>query len=208
MPGPLPFVNGVAKIVVHGSFNLRPVVNVLHYFGGAGVLWDTTSFPALVTGIRNSWKSRFLPRLSNGFVLGNVDGQDLTGPTGLFVSVAGSDGGGNISGTNLPINVAMCVSWHIPRHYRGGHPRMYLGGLKTSDTADPGHWDETVRTGMQTAAQGFVADLAALTPPSTGLCTVHYRMHNVALAVPLVDLVTTATIDARIDTQRRRLGKV
>lgn len=110
---------------------------------------------------------------------------------------------------DLPLNVAMCISWPIAAHYRGGHPRSYVGGLPTIAMNDQRTWDSSFRDNVVDGATSFIADVEELTLASHAveLGIVSFVDANAWRSPPVFRHFTgTPVIDARIDSQRRRLG--
>jgi hypothetical protein len=63
---------------------------------------------------------------------------------------------------------------------------------------------------MTTAWTAFVNAVKAITASGmtgTNFVVVHYYRNKALLSVPTTDSINSWTIDSRIDSQRRRLGK-
>jgi hypothetical protein len=117
-------------------------------------------------------------------------------------------------GTNpaLPPNCAVCISWPIAAHYRGGHPRMYLPGVQSAAMEDPGGKDilATVRDGLENFGQDLITAFAGAAiegVTSLALGTISYYAGKVLRSLPLFRPYLGAEVGARLDSQRRRLGK-
>jgi hypothetical protein len=119
------------------------------------------------------------------------------------------------TGTQTPANVAVCISKHVARHYRGGHPRFYLPGLVAADALDQRNLKGTVAALFQTRANTFLTTCNALTTTGTGAI----KMVNVGYwfvsppktppqlhPTPIVEPITGMTCNGRMDSQRKRLG--
>lgn len=204
----LPPVPGCSKYIVKGTFGGHPVANIFHLNGAPPGGFDTAGLTSVATVLQNSYKTRFMPFLSNGYTLLETDAIDIGTALGVAVTVPGTGNGGDISSGNLSNNVAACLSWHIARHYRGGHPRTYFGGLKMDVLNGTTQFTSAFTTSMSAAAAGFISDIAAITSPAAPkLSCVHYPTAKSAWTVPVVDEITSGVMNARVDTQRRRLGK-
>jgi hypothetical protein len=204
----LPLVPGVAKITYHGKVGARPIDNIMHVAFGTDFL-SAAQCLAIADGMATKFLSRFGPRLSNDYALSATDCLDLGDELGNIATSAVT-GAGTRGIPSLPLNVANCLTWHIGRHYRGGHPRSYFGPLTQADQADQTSWSAATTSGWIAAGNGFIADVAALftaVPGPLELVCVHYRKGNAPLAVPTFDAITSCACDSRIDSQRRRLGK-
>lgn len=112
----------------------------------------------------------------------------------------------------LPANIALCISWHIAPHYRGGHPRTYLAGLPMDATANNTTWAGDVLGGFNEAATLFHESIESLGPIGSGISTVLHGVvsfvrDNEWRAPPVFYRINSGTVDSRIDSQRRRLGR-
>jgi hypothetical protein len=159
-----------------------------------------------VAAVIASYKLKFSPFLSSAYSGVTGTGIDLTNDLGVGVSattaMVGADGG------TVPASAACCITWRIARHYRGGHPRTYLGPLGSTAIGSARNLAGGFVTALQTAAGGFLTDCNAITTggKSFKLICVHRFRNGVQLPVPAVDLIDAAAVDTRIDSQRRRLG--
>jgi hypothetical protein len=207
MPPNKPVPN-VARLVFNGALHGQSVVNTFHVRRPTGG-WPVTSLAAVATLARAAFAARFIPLVTNAYVLSTVTATDLSSDTGEVADATGSTPGTS-TGTSLPPNVALCVSWLIGRHYRGGRPRMYFGGLANTRvvTTNARLWQETDRANWQTAAAGFLDDLddVIVEGEPVAAVAVHRERQRAQLDVPLVSNITAARVDPRVDSQRRRLG--
>lgn len=133
-------------------------------------------------------------------------------PSGEALGVNVPDGrAGTASGTPLPANVALCVSWQVAQHYRGGHPRTYVTGQTSNATTDSTTWTPAHIADIHAAANNFHADMNTASAGAIGdvhLGTVSFVLRNEWRAPPVFrDYIPGgAVVDSRIDTMRRRLG--
>lgn len=212
-------VNGVARCVVQGTLSTVPVVNVFHIGFDSPKPFTQNQIDGLAVAVRAGFVARFIPLITALYTCTDVTCTDLSSDTGVVGIQTGSTVGGKSSST-LPANMAACITWKIPRHYRGGHPRTYLPPPTGSDTTNANTWQAAFITSMTTAAEGFRTDVgtAVAAPDTVHLVCVHrYKGYTVnpangkktpiQLDVPLVDIITKGTFDSRIDSQRRRLGR-
>lgn len=211
---PLKPVEGVARGVFSGSLQGVPVVNIFHVASVPQARWNLAAVQALATYARAQFVTRFLTaQVSASYTLGEVTFTDLTDEMGFVGTASGNTpGGGGTS--SQPANVALTISWQIARHYRGGHPRTYFGGLNSTAHLNANRWQASVVTAWEAAANAFLTDIGthSFAGTSGALCCVH-RVRTVGdppvrtiLDPPLVDVITSASVDSRIDSQRRRLG--
>jgi hypothetical protein len=208
MPALLP-VQGVARVVVRGTAQGQQCVNVFHFRNGAAGApgFTQTGIQGLANKVATEYSALFRPLMN-----GNWSGDDVTATdlTSIISPVASSvlTGTGGIVSATFPQSVAACITWLIPRHYRGGHPRTYIGPLGASSCESSVSFTSAFVASMTTAAQNFRANVFA-TPidgQNMTLCTVHRTYNKGTLSPPVVSEITGAFVDSRIDTMRRRLG--
>lgn len=208
MPALKPVPN-TARVVVNMTLSGLPIVNVFHYTKVTPVTpFTQAEIDNLASVFRTSFSTAFMPNLNVALILGVVTATDLSSDIGVVGSSTGSTAGGN-AGNPHPANVALCVTWRINRHYRGGHPRSYLAGTNSTHAQTVNTWAGTTVTNFTTAATTFRTSVNAWTGTTgaTGaLVAVHRKKDNVDYATPLISVITGATVGPRIDSQRRRLG--
>lgn len=205
---PLPVVPSVVKIIVKQSLASVSVYNVLHAYESSGSFWTTIDMQALANAVRSSWVTNVLPLQHSALTLGDVQVVDLSSETGGEATATGTSLG-TAAGAASPANACVCWSWKISRRYRGGHPRTYIAGLATGNVLNANSITPTHRTAHATAAAALRTAINAVstTTGNAQLCTVHYRRANAQLAIPLVSVINSVSVDDRIDSQRRRLGR-
>lgn len=203
-------VFGVARVVFRGVSALQPVVNVMHVQNNAptGSSFTQPQIDQLATSMASLFVGNLVPLASSSYVGIDCTATDLSSDLGV-VGQAPMIGSGLGSGPTIPNSTCVCISWKIPRHYRGGHPRTYIGPLATSSILTNTTLATAFLTTAQNAANAFRTAVNALSlsgQPARLVC-VHRIAGGVTLADPLVDGITGNVVDTRIDTQRRRLGK-
>lgn len=211
----LPPIANVLRVAFSGIYGDTNWANIM-YVRYSGSAPTTGTLNTLASGWGTVYQTRFLTGIASlNKVLTLVTLIDLSSNSapvgGATLSLAG-----NGANPSLPAQVCVGVRWTIQLRYRGGHPRTYLNGV-------PGSWQfsqKTITTAAQsalaTAAANFRTDINA-TAGATGpfeLGTVSYYqgtdpvtgkpMRRVA---PLFIPFTGASVDIRLDTQRRRLGR-
>lgn len=135
------------------------------------------------------------------------------GPTGGELGVdSPMSGSGTGSASVLPANVAMCISWKVGPRYRGGHPRTYLAGIDADTQEDATSFIGTEVATAQADANDFLAGVNAINRgdfTDAHLGTVSFVLDNEWRTPPIFrDYVPDATtVDTRIDSMRRRLGR-
>lgn len=169
----------------------------------------------------NGWETEILSEQVNDNVLQEVVCTDLLTTSSPRTTVT-SGVAGSISGGAMGASTAMVFSRQIARRFRGGHSRMYLGGMPQGQLQDPQHWSGSI---IITMTGRYAALIAAITGSShTTLGTLQevqvsyfegftvvtnpitHRARNVPTlrATPLVEPVTSVTASAKVASQRRR----
>lgn len=204
----LPFVPGVAKVIVKQNNASQAIYNIFHVDGGPGTGWTATELNSLAAAVRSAWVTNVLPLQSTLLQLQDVTAIDLASDTGASGIATGTNAG-TATGIQLPNNVAVCWSWGIARRYRGGHPRTYICGMTSTHVSNPTTMVTTYRSSHATAAAAFRTAVNAVTTSagSAKLACVHYYRAKVLLETPLVSTINSVSVDDRFDSQRRRLGR-
>lgn len=176
----------------------------------------------LAGDISSAWNSNLASLVNVDWSLYEVDVLDLASETGA----SGQDDtihAGTSSGTVLPANSATNVEFDIARRYRGGKPRIYLPPTVAGNMLDPGHWQPSFISGVNTQVAAFFAAIAALSIGSMGtLNHVNISFYNGVYTTtppwrgpgykyppkyrttPLVDNISGYSCKAVIGSQRRR----
>lgn len=131
------------------------------------------------------------------------------GPDRVFASTAVV---GEIdTGTALPANIAVGISWRQALSYRGGHPRTYLCGANTEHLDDVTRLTGVAQGQFSTAANAFLTGVNAITGGATigdtELGTVSFVVDGDWRTTPIFLPYLSGSVDLRIDSQRRRLGR-
>jgi len=209
---PKPAVSEVIRCAVKTNRLGKDQINVFYVkgtFPGDFGAFTQANLDAVSAGVFTAFHDQLLVQLTTDTNLVECLAVDLSSVTGLTSLHTGS-GAGGLGGTAMPSNVALCVSWKEALHYRGGHPRSYMGGVSATFLADVRHVTTSFAGIMQTAANNFRTAVNAIASPgvtSFALVGVHYTLGKVPRVPPLVTPVLTASVNTRLDSQRRRLGK-
>lgn len=203
----LPNAIAIIRAAVTGTVNGAPFQNVFHvqYTGAAPSVANLGAFCSALGG---AWDDNFSPLCPTTVELTGVDAQDLTTPLAAS-AVAVTPATATRAGTAMPNNVAACITWHINVRYRGGHPRTYLPAGVIADVLGGNRWTDAFVNDANTAADGFLTDVNAITTGGITykLVCLSYTRDKVALAVPVPYTIQSGLVDHRPDTQRRRLGR-
>lgn len=209
MPALAP-VTGVARCVVSATANGVNIVNVFHVANDFPTRrsYSQSAINSLASSFASLFTTHIQPNISSNWANAQVTCTDLTSSLGVVAVQAITGAGGN-AGTAAPQQACACISWKIARHYRGGHPRTYVGPLTNTQISNPTSLTAALVTALGTGANALRTGIAALTIetyPQSLVC-VHRVINGVTEIDPEVDVITGASVDTRIDTMRRRLGK-
>lgn len=203
-------VFGVARVVFRGAASVQPIVNVMHVANNWPGLSSFTQaqIDQLVVSMASLFTGNLVPLTASVYSGLDCTALDLSSDVGVSAT-APMPGGGTGTGTQMANSIATCLSWRTPRHYRGGHPRTYMGP-PASVTVTNGTSFTTAHVNASTAAgTAFLNGVngLSLAGQPARLVAVHRIRNGIQLPDPLVDAITGVTVDTRIDTQRRRLGR-
>lgn len=208
MPALVPVI-GVARVTVQASANGVPVVNVFHVRNGdvGAPRYSDAGAQSLADAFKTAWQTAIVSLTNISYTLDTFTVQDLTDDNGSFAQATSIQTGSG-SGTSVPQSAACCVTWKIPRHYRGGHPRTYIGPISASSISTPTTLSGTFVSNVQSNMSTLRTTINALTIGGNvqQLVCVHRIRNGVNLEPPLVDKISGCTVDSRIDSMRRRLG--
>ena len=212
----LPPVPNVIKTVVSGTTGGNPFNNIFHWQYTAPGPPTAGAVSLLCQNIHNAYNTNLTTWFPSWVNVLQTTGTDLTSTSGAVGSYAHTQSGGGATGTGSSASCVL-VKHLISRRYRGGHPRTYLPGLTSSDQADSLNWDAAHVADIQTGFNGFLS--AVETSPPSGITSlnfvnVSYYGHGgsttkppTPLPTPIVDVITGNVVEARLATQRRRLGR-
>jgi hypothetical protein len=205
---PRPAVDKVLKIEFTGIYASSRWANIMHaaYAGSAPSVADLNG---MASDLADLYELQFLSLVSETVDLTEIKVTDLTSDTAAVGLWTGSKLGTG-TGTPLPANVALVVSWAIARRYRGGHPRTYFIGQETADQADVNTWKDAHAADYNTSAGTFLDGVNGMAVGATSplvLGSVSYVTGGDPRVTPIFDPFIGHFVHPRIDSQRRRLGK-
>lgn len=184
---PSGYANVVCKFDLIGS-NRDPAITF-------GIRLDGALFGQVrVEAIRDAVEARLMPPVSSNIILTSVEmkiGPGESGPT--FVAPTNEPGGA--SGSGMTPNVAYLFKKRTNLGGRKNRGRFYMPGVTESPVDSVGAIEAPTLAVLQTAANNFLADLAAADSPMVVL-------HN---DVTTPTEVSSLIVDPRVATQRRRL---
>lgn len=201
----------VLRVAAEGSVDGVNWANVFWIRNGGGQTPQLGNLTALLDDIGDLYENQFLNVLASTVSLSKIVGL-YYGPTGgdIGSEVEHAATGGD-STQALPNNCSMCISWHVIPRYKGGHPRTYLPPSTVARTASPRLWQTAEVTGMAQRANNFLASINGATHGELSdlhLGTVSFVLRGDWRSPPVFRDFSPngATVDARIDSMRRRLG--
>lgn len=204
----LPAAAGAAKIVIKQTLAGVNVYNVLHAQGPNLAGYSGADMAALATAVRSAWVTNVIPLQASSLTLTDVVATDLSNDLGGEGTASGSTNGTAV-GTALSSNVAITWSWKIANRYRGGHPRTYIAGCPQSAQTTP-------NTILASAVTSHAAAAAAIRTAINGvaiggstwlLACLSYYKDKALRPEPVPRVITGVSVDSRLDSQRRRLGR-
>ena len=211
---PLPDVPNAIMIKISGLLSGQPWVNILHAVHDASTA-NATDLQTLCATINNSWGTNIKALCTTSCSMTAVAVTDISSRTGATASLTTPTQVGTL-GNPAPNNVSYAVGWVINRRYRGGHPRTYHPGLSTNQLNGNTQVSAATRTAMIAGYNALKANIeggALASMPNLRLCQVSYFHGKGAdgkpllRPTPLVDLISQAKGDLRLDSQRHRLGR-
>lgn len=204
----LPLTPFGLRFRILGKINSMPLAHIMHAEWGTGgppSVADCTSF---ATSFRNAFNTRFASQLPTSVSYNTFECADLSSLTGAVGTNTTAVTGTASAVAGLPNSTCAVVSWKQALRYRGGHPRTYFpygGTAPLSGNALPAGYQSS----LLAAATNFISDVNAITSSTMTLtfCAISYYHGNVLRPVGVPLVITAAAVHARVDTQRRRLGK-
>lgn len=203
----LPNVSGAVKIQL-GWQDIGDIgaMTVFHfaYTGGPPTSANCAN---MAEGIQGDAVLRFADLLNVGSSIGLVTVTDLSSDMG------GEGTGGTISpgtrtGSAVAPGTAVVVSKHVPRHYRGGHPRSYLPLGVVADIVT-GKWTSAFASDVHDAWVSFKGDVSGegIGCVLTNEISVSYFHAGAIRTTPVKDVIDNYTVAELIGSQRRRNRK-
>ena len=217
----LPNVANCVRVDLKGTLdNGAPWQNRLFYaFTGTMTQADLTTWAnAIITRFTNVTGPIALFCASYTFT--GVELTDLTTVSSPQVAVSTAVAGGH-SGTAVPNGVAAVISFRTARRYRGGHPRIYLGGLPAGNLTNADSWSTAALSaylGQYTAlTAGIGSDCPGGESPASQVNVSYYHgFTNVTFpsgrtrpvptlrSTPIREAITGISVNPKTASQRRR----
>lgn len=199
----MPFIpiTNCAQVELFSTFLQQKVENVFHI--QSDIPLDEPSLIDMTSTLIDWWDVRIQPIVSMDVLLERSRARDLTTDGAIGVEVPVSPAlQGTAVGDSLPSHTALAIKWntgHVGRSYRGR--TFHFGFVESQVTGN--HVGAMTVTALSDAYNGLITDVAAAS--THWKLVVASRYHNRAPRVLGVTTpIITATVDAVVDTQRRR----
>lgn len=216
--GPRPVVPNVALFRLHTQITGGPVCLTAFHMKYTIALSQGDAL-TLLTTLTGSWVTRLAAQVASNYTLIGADVNDLGSRTGVQVFLPVSHTGGGAAGQAAA--VCFVISAKTPLKYRGGHSRVYLPGIQTTDESDANTWGTTAQGAVFTGWTTMLSDLASSPPSGVGALSqvvVRYISSNKAdfppgsppatfpalLQPPMVLAVNSWATNPQFGSQRRR----
>jgi hypothetical protein len=202
----------VAHLVVHGTAAGVNWANVFWVRNANQTTPTQNDFQAFVADVATTYTSLFGPHIPIGVTIDGGTGL-YWGATeidlGVEAPIAFSGAAGN---EGMPNNTATCISWKVQAHYKGGHPRTYLPPTDIGNRLDGRLYKPQYVDDVQGKANDFLRLVNRLSHGELSdihLGTVSFVLRKAWRTPPIFrDYVEeAASVDQRIDSMRRRLGR-
>lgn len=202
----------VAHFLVHG------LVSGISWANSFWVRNGNATAPSL--GDFETWTQNFCQLYNARFTGHFPPGVDLAGCEGLYYGPTGADMGSsislNVTGNSgdeaMPNNTSTVISWKLQQRYKGGHPRTYLPPTSHENLQDGRLYKTSYVGDVASKANAFIDDVNDLSHGEMNDC--HLGVVSFVLRKDWRDppvfrdyVPGGATVDARIDSMRRRLGR-
>lgn len=190
--------NGI-KLELNGVQNGIPIVNRWYVtMTSAPTSADLDDAVAATLAFFNDLKAN----LHTSYTLQNITATDVHVANGVQVILPlTSDNVGEVGGTALAANAAMCVSLRTQFTGRSFRGRFYIGGLPQADLVTA----QTFDSGSATVFAGIFEDfIDALNLINMTFVVVSNYAAGVLRIVALATEIISVIVDTKVDSQRRR----
>lgn len=199
---PAPFVG---KFALNFVSNSKPVANILHIkYGtinpdGADLANDATALADWVT-------DTLMQYLGTNTIFTNVTATDISQPDGIQVVALNGTGTAGSRGNNASNNVALVASLRTGFSGRSMRGRCYVAGLAEADITG-NFFDDGNRDGIEDAFKLLIGIGTTPVELNGNLCVLSRFTSGTARPTAVSTIVNQILVNARVDTQRRRLPK-
>jgi hypothetical protein len=208
MPLPRPPAE-VAHVAFSGRYGTTTWANVMWLFCAGGDSATGSDVGSLAGAMYNAY-SLHLHVLAPTAVHLEQCKVVLFQTVGELQAIEATDTAGSHTGSDLTAQVAKVITWQIDDYYRGGHPRTYLPAGVYEQLDGVNEWDGTTIAAVASGADAFLTAVNGITTTnisSVSLGTLSRYSGGVPRTPPIFRPFTGSTAQARVCTQRRRLGR-
>lgn len=198
----IPALQGI-RVAVEQTLFGRPVINVLTF--DCGETPDPVIVEAYADSVLGFWAASVMAYLSEDIQLTRVVATGMNSQAAFqHISIPDETTVGGVASQSASANVAVCVSLRTNLIGRSQRGRLFLGGIPLASITD-NQFNNTPRVALQGEFQAAI-DTGFGTIPEFAWVVTSYQTNNTPRTEAQQLAIATATIDTRIDTQRRRLG--
>jgi len=207
---PPPMPQNIGRIAVLGNNGGAPWANIFHtrLFPQTDVTFDV--WRAAVVSFGQAFVEHWPSVMHDACQIERVEGRLQLPGEAQFFAESSVQAAGVHPGDSLTAQVAAVISWQmIAPAWKGGQPRTYIAGIPDQAASTPTHWAGSYLIALESAADGFLAAVNDFTHAGVDALElgVLRRVDDKEwLPVPIFHPFVGASIDSRVDTQRRRLG--
>jgi len=195
-------VPSVAKAALVYTFTGQQVVNTLYFRQDSA--WGTDDLTLLAESLVDWHLSHLKAVLSANIGLTAVECTDLSSENGAVITeVVNPIEYGSLSGASAPANVAAVVTFRTALRGRSFRGRNYVGGLAMSQLGNAVDLDGAAVTAIL-AAYSLLSEVETATS-ATHVVVSRYHA-GAARSEGIGTTVSAYTMDAHVDSQRRRLA--
>jgi hypothetical protein len=178
--------------------------NVLNFKSGTDTNFTVGDLENLGDAIASWWASNVEALMSDGVSLQSIQLRGLESQEAAYTTMV-YNYQGNVTSPRLPMNAAAVLTLRTSFTGRSARGRIYHAGLCEVQVGGD-NLNSPFATALQTAYAALPTDVESNV--GAQLCVLS-RFNNGAMRPTAVPYVVTSVLlrDARIDTQRRRLGR-
>lgn len=202
---PVPNVFKIAFTGLVGTYNFACILHATW----SGTTPSAATCIGLATTLNDAWGTNMNSLFNSTVVMENVTLTDLTSSSGASGNYAHNQAGGS-AGSEIAGNTSVLVTYPSSFRYRGGHPRTYLPPPPQSLLLNPGELTTGAVTSYGTGWGTLLGTLAGSSAAGTTLtqqCAVSYFTDNAARTTPVVMPISSYSVQQRLASQRRRIGR-
>lgn len=216
----LPPVPGTLRADLEWSVGTDVLVRTRFFFSYTGTAPSAGDCDTIASDLYTSAAAHFPPLMVNDNSLIGVTVTDLASSSGAQGSHAATTAGSNTG--FFPAGTAALFNYTISRRYRGGKPRSYMPLGDAAELGADQTWLSSFVTACDSAISAFITAATSIVVSGTtitnhvnvsyyqGFASVQnpitHRWKNLSTprTVPVVDVITSASLNPKPGSQRRR----